>query len=104
MAQTTQYGYFEAAQGQRLVTQVGRHKFLAASKSSRITIGFEKLVSGRASPVSPPTGCLKTNLVGGYIPYILGTQITQHLTRVVVVNRHTAGVSGLNYDYSLYGY
>lgn len=105
MVQTTQYGYLEEAFGSRLVVQVGRQKFAAKGKTARITIGFEKLVAGHVT-LSQAIGAGKASSTVQAMPYIASTQITQHLTRVVVVSRATcnANSSGATFDYSLYGY
>lgn len=103
MAQTTQYGYVEAASGNRLIMQVGRHAFATTGLTSRITVGFERLIAGHLTPAQALTSAAKTSNLPSYIPYIGSAQITQHITRIVIVSRLRGIVSGLTYDYTLYG-
>ena len=103
MTHTTYYGILEGTSGHRLVNQVGTFSYnTASSLTSRISIGFHKLVAALISS-NGTLASNKTAMLANQISFVGSAQITQQLDRVVVVARKTGNITGV-YSYSFYGY
>ena len=103
MAHTTYYGVLKGAAGHRLIAQVGTVSYATASaKTTRISIGFHKLVAAILTSNGDLSGS-DTAKLGNCISFVGSAQITQQLDRVVVVARKTGTIFGL-YSYAFYGY
>jgi ABC-type transport system involved in Fe-S cluster assembly fused permease/ATPase subunit len=102
MVQTSYYMVQETTSGARMILQAGRHAFTTTGKSATLTIGVTRIVAGHAVIGTNALANKWSSILS--LPMLPGTMLTQHLNKIVFIARKTGTISGMGFDYELFGW